>query len=138
MAQWFASRVPHKSINQQEFSKQYHKNKIWWDKAFEFMKTKDLANLKLGQYIIDTGNVIATVSEVNPKDKDQVNWEAHRNFNDLQYIIKGNAQMGIASISDLNAVVKVLYSPVTDNENFSNKGVSIMILNFANDFSINQ
>src|SRR5665647_2707212 len=65
--------LPHESINQQEFSKQYHKNKIWWDEAFEFMKTQDLADLEPGQYIIDTGNVIATVSEVNPKDKDQVN-----------------------------------------------------------------
>jgi dihydroorotase len=114
--------IPHESINQQEFSKQYHKNRIWWDKAFEFLKTHDLNNLKPGNYIIDAGNVIATVSEAPTKDIDQVNWEAHQKFNDLQYIIKGKARMGIASISDPNAIVKVPYSTNTDTENFSDTG----------------
>jgi dihydroorotase len=130
LAKWYDSKVwlngvpliSHESINQQEFSKQYHKNKIWWDEAFGFLKTHDLANLKPGSYVIDSGNVIATVSEMPAKDIDQVNWEAHRTFNDLQYIIKGKVRMGIASISDLNSIVKVPYDNKTDNENFSVSG----------------
>src|SRR4028119_48749 len=47
MATWYNSRewlnglklIPHESVNQQEFSAQYHRNKVWWDKAFEFLRT---------------------------------------------------------------------------------------------------
>ena len=113
---------PHKSINQQEFSRQYHLNKTWWDEAFEFLKTHDLDNLKPGNYIIDTGNVIASVSELPAKDKEQVNFEAHRNFNDLQYIIKGKAKMGIAPISDTQAIVTRPYSTRGDTETFEISG----------------
>lgn len=124
---WYNSREwlnglqlkPHESINQQEFSRQYHLNKTWWDEAFHFLKTHDLENMQPGSYLIDTGNVIATISEVSPKDKEQVNWEAHRNFNDLQYIISGKAQMGIASIDDPKKTVTVPYNPKTDTESFS-------------------
>ena len=110
--------TPHESINQAEFSKQYHKNATWWDEAFEFLKSQDLNQLAPGKYIIDSNNVIATVSEATPKGKDSTNWEAHRNFNDLQYIIKGKAKMGIASISDPGAKVTVPYT-LADNETFS-------------------
>jgi len=110
---------PHESINQEEFSKQYKKNNTWWDEAFEFLKTKDLDTLSAGTYIIDSGNVIATVSELTPKNKDSVNWEAHRDFNDLQYIIKGKAEMGIASISDPGVKVILPYEKEGDTERFS-------------------
>jgi YhcH/YjgK/YiaL family protein len=113
--------TPHSSINQAEFSKQYHENGIWWDEAFEFLKSQDLDQLAPGSYVIDSNNVIATVSEVSPKDKDSTHWEAHRNFNDLQYIIKGKAKMGIASISDQGVKVTVPYTPA-DNETFSVDG----------------
>ncbi len=129
VAEWYNSHewlkglqlIPHESINQLEFFKQYHKNKIWWDKAFDFLKTHNLYQLEPGKYVIDSGNVIATVSEVAPKDRDSVKWEAHRNFNDLQYVIMGKAKMGIASISSPNAKVIIPYSS-EDNENFSVNG----------------
>src|SRR6185437_3453307 len=53
--------TPNKSINQEEFFRQYRKNNKWWDEAFTFLKTKDLAQLKPGVYVIDSGNVIATI-----------------------------------------------------------------------------
>jgi biofilm protein TabA len=129
VAEWYNSHawlkglqlIPHESINQQEFSKQYHKNPAYWDEAFNFLKTHNLNELAPGTYIIDSNNVIATVSEVAPKNMNDVNWEAHRNFNDLQYIIKGKARMGIASISDPTARVIVPYTPA-DNETFSVDG----------------
>jgi biofilm protein TabA len=113
--------TPHESINQAEFSRQYHKNPTWWNEAFKFLKTHDLDKLSPGSYVIDSNNVIAIVSELTPKVKDSTNWEAHRNFNDLQYIVKGKAKMGIASISDPGAKVTVPYTP-QDNETFSVSG----------------
>lgn len=109
--------TPHERINQAEFSRQYQKKAAWWDEAFKFLATRDLEQLAPGNYVIDSGNVIAMVSEGPTKVKDSVKWEAHRNFNDIQYVIKGKAQMGIDSISDPNIKVSVPYS-AEDNENF--------------------
>src|ERR1035437_9288294 len=33
---------PHKTVNVQEFARQYHLNKSYWDKAFAFLKNTDL------------------------------------------------------------------------------------------------
>jgi len=113
--------TPHQSINQQEFLQQYKKNKTWWNEAFTFLKNNDLINLKTGSYVIDSNNVIATVSEAPARDMEKVNWEAHRNFNDLQYIIKGKATMGIAKL-DKNAITTLPYNGKTDNETYSVTG----------------
>ncbi|MEO8109442.1 MAG: YhcH/YjgK/YiaL family protein [Ginsengibacter sp.] len=129
-AEWYRSKewlnglqlTPHESINQQEFSRQYRLNKTWWNEAFNFLKTHDLAELKPGKYVIDSDNVFATVTELNPNEKGQVKWEAHRNYNDLQYVIKGKAEMGVASSSSPKALVTVPYDPKTDNENFTVTG----------------
>jgi len=114
--------TPSKSINQQEFFRQYRKDSIWWTEAFTFLKTKDLAHLEPGVYVIDSGNVIATISEGPTKKLEDIKWEAHRNFNDLQYIIKGKAKMGVAPSADPRGVLIVPYSNTTDNENFTNEG----------------
>lgn len=114
--------TPSKSINEEEFFKQYRKNNTWWDEAFTFLKTKDLAQLKPGVYVIDSGNVIATVSQGPTKNKEEVQWEAHRNFNDIQYIIKGKAQMGVAPSADIRAGLTHPYTNAKDNMNFTNEG----------------
>lgn len=114
--------TPNKSINEEEFFRQYRKNNTWWDEAFTFLKTKDLEKLKPGVYMIDSGNVIATISQGPTKKMEEVKWEAHRNFNDLQYIIKGKARMGVAPSADIRGTVIVPYTNATDNMNFTNDG----------------
>ena len=110
--------TPHESINKSEFLKQYQKNPKWWNEAFGFLKSKDLNTLEPGRYVIDSNNVIATVSVGVPKEKDSTHWEAHRNFNDLQYIIQGKTKMGIVPITDSGVKVITSYTP-DDNEAFS-------------------
>lgn len=124
---WYADRewlkglglTPHKSINQQEFTHQYHLKNTWWEEAFNFMKTHDLKRLAPGKYIIDSGNVFAIVWEGIPKIKDSVLWEAHRDFNDLQYIINGKTEMGITPIDNINKKVTVSYTKEEDIEHFT-------------------
>ena len=111
--------TPNKSINQEEFSRQYHLKNTWWGEAFNFLKTHDLKTLAPGKYNIDSGNVFATVWEGIPKIKDSVLWEAHRNFNDLQYIISGKADMGITPIDDQNVKITDPYSKEEDIEHFT-------------------
>ena len=129
-SKWFDSKgwlnglrlAPHESINQQEFSRQYHLNSKYWDEAFNYLKTTDLATIAPGTYIIDSNNVYAIIAELKPNAKEQVKWEAHRNFNDLQYIIKGKAMMGVTKVASTTALVTMPYDPKTDNENFTVSG----------------
>lgn len=129
-SKWFEDRAwlnglqltPHESINQEEFSRQYHLNNKYWDEAFNYIKTTDLASIAPGTYIIDSNNVYAIIAELKPNPKEQVKWEAHRNFNDLQYIIKGKAMMGVAKVASASAAITMPYDPKTDNENFTVSG----------------
>jgi YhcH/YjgK/YiaL family protein len=81
---------PHSSINALEFAKQYYKNKVYWDKAFEFLNNPELAELKPGKYNIDSTFVFATISYADSYDSSKVKWEAHRKYLDLQYLISGS------------------------------------------------
>jgi biofilm protein TabA len=130
VSKWYASKEwasglkikPHKSVNQKEFYRQYKLNNKWWDEAFEFLKTHDLDSLKTGNYVVDSGNVVVTVSELPTKDGSLVNWETHKNFNDLQYIVKGKAKMGVLPLHDPKATVTVPYNPKSDGETYTVTG----------------
>ena len=49
---------PHSSTDAQEFARQYHANKKYWDEAFAFLKNHDLNKLAPGKYPIDGDNVM--------------------------------------------------------------------------------
>src|SRR5688500_1688883 len=55
--------TPHPEINKVEFATQYHLNKVYWDKAFAFLKNTDLKTLTIGRHVIDSINVFAIVQE---------------------------------------------------------------------------
>lgn len=92
---------PHKSVDKLELAKQYHKNKERWDRAFAYLKNTDLIDLKPGTYPIDGENVFAIVAEANKKDFAQTKWESHRNYQDIQFVIKGKEKIGVTPMSDL-------------------------------------
>jgi len=92
--------VPDESTNKQEFDKLYKANPDWWDKAFEWLKTTDLDTIKPGVYLIVDGDVRAIVSEAPAPELENVKWEFHKDFSDIQYIVKGKAQMGVAPMSE--------------------------------------
>lgn len=89
---------PHKSTNQAAFAKEYFGNKALWDKTFQWLKSNDLNALAPGRYVIEEGNSTATISEAPAPELDKVKWEIHQNFNDIQYIIKGKALMGVVPV----------------------------------------
>lgn len=91
--------TPHESINSIEFDRQYAANPQYWDKAFEFVKTNNLAELEPGRYVIDEGNVTAFISEGAAGTMDEIRWESHKNFTDLQYVFEGSVTMGIAPLA---------------------------------------
>jgi len=100
---WFAKQEwlgglklqPHSSVDVQEFARQYHANKKYWDEAFAFLKNHDLSKLAPGKYPIDGDNVYATVTNDPTKDFDVSKWESHKKYTDLQYVISGEEKIGV-------------------------------------------
>lgn len=111
---------PSKTINKKEFARQYNLNKNYWDEAFTFLKEHDLQSLAVGKYPVDGDNVYATVTQNKTKDYDSTQWESHRNFVDLQYVISGEEKMGISPPTKLT--VTKPYDASKDVANYSGEG----------------
>ena len=89
----------HSSVNADSFYKAYHTNKKLWDAAFAFLKDHNLDEILPGKYPIVGEEVFASVTEAPSKNKEEVKWESHKNYIDLQYIIKGKEMIGIVDTS---------------------------------------
>ncbi len=107
-AQWFESKQwlnglplnPHKTIDKEDFRKQYEANKQAWDKAFAYLKTTDFTTLKAGRYVIDSDKVFALVTEAPAtKDPAKPTWEAHHNYYDIHYVASGKENIGISPVT---------------------------------------
>ena len=99
----------HSSVNTDSFYRAYHTNKKLWDAAFTFLKEQNLEAIMPGKYPIDGEAVFASVTEAPSKNKEEVKWESHKKYIDLQYIIKGKEIIGVADTS--KAVITKPYSP---------------------------
>jgi len=98
--------VPDETVNQKEFAKQYSLNPGRWDKAFEFLGTKDLAAMETGRYELEGDDLFVNVSEYATKNMEEVQYEAHRQYADIQYLVTGAEQIGVAPLES-----KVLTTP---------------------------
>ncbi|HUX58084.1 MAG TPA: YhcH/YjgK/YiaL family protein [Bacteroidales bacterium] len=97
---------PDASINKKEFAVSYFRNKERWDKALLFLKESELSKLELLRYDIDGDNLFATVSEYLTKNEEDAKFEAHQKYIDIQYVISGAEQIGIAPMSQKNEVLE--------------------------------
>jgi YhcH/YjgK/YiaL family protein len=111
---------PHKSIDAEAFAKQYRLNKKYWDETFAFMKNNDLQKMTKGKYPIDGDHVFATITEDPTKDFNKTNWESHRNYIDLQYIIEGEEKIGVSPVA--KATVTKPYNEKHDAANYTADG----------------
>ncbi|MBS1600800.1 MAG: YhcH/YjgK/YiaL family protein [Bacteroidetes bacterium] len=109
----------HPSVNRDSFYVAYHRNPKLWDAAFAFLKNTNLQELKPGKYPIMGDLVFASVTEAPSHDKEDVKWESHKNYVDLQYIIKGKEMIGVADTS--KATIVKPYSPDVINYNAEGK-----------------
>ncbi|GAB3859389.1 hypothetical protein GCM10028822_35860 [Hymenobacter terrigena] len=108
------------SIDKVEFAKQYHANKAVWDKAFAYFRDTNLDQLTPGKYPVDGENVTAAVTENPTKDYDKTNWESHRKYIDMQYVVQGAEKIGVVPI-DKATVIKP-YDEARDVANYSAEG----------------
>ncbi|WP_128546944.1 YhcH/YjgK/YiaL family protein [Larkinella soli] len=119
---WYAGREwlngltarPADVVNSEEFARQYRSSKAAWDKAFEFLKNTDFSRLRAGKYPIDDENVYALITEGPAREIAPDKWEAHLNYNDIHYVIRGKEKIGILPVEQVKSQVAVAYSPEKD------------------------
>ena len=93
------------SLNIKDFATYYFKHPDRWNKAFKFLATTDLKNIKTGKYELDGENLFASVSEYESKNEENVKIEAHKIYADIQYVISGEEQMGVLPLEKMNPFI---------------------------------
>jgi YhcH/YjgK/YiaL family protein len=58
-------------------------------------------NMECRKYLIDEDNVFALVQEYMTKDKEEVRWESHRKYIDVQFILQGKETIGYSPLEAL-------------------------------------
>ena len=111
---------PDPAINSGEFRKQYESDKALWDKAFAFLGNSKLSTMAPGKYPIDGDNAFAIISTGPPKKLEDVKWESHRKYIDLQYVIAGKIKIGMAPVA--KATITEPYSDSRDAANYNVDG----------------
>ena len=92
--------------------------------SFEWLKNNNLDTLNDGKYEISE-NIYANVQTYETKD--EALFEAHKKYIDIQYMIKGKENVGIANLSDCLCVEK--YGIERDLEFLSTKKSDTLTLN---------
>ena len=73
-------------------------------KALEFLSRDDLADLEPGRHEIDGDEVFANVQELTTVPAGEKNYEAHRRYADIHYVISGTELIGIAPVGECEPV----------------------------------
>ncbi len=83
--------------------KQYYGINPNLDKALGYLEKTDLELLTPDRYEIDGDNVYLKISEYDTKKPDELKAEAHRVYGDIQYVVSGVEEIGVAELK--NAVL---------------------------------
>ena len=67
-------------------------------KGFEWLNSTDLDNIPDGKYYIDGDNLYANVQTYETKE--DADYEAHRKYIDIQYVIRGKEYIGVTDINN--------------------------------------
>ncbi|MBN8703972.1 MAG: YhcH/YjgK/YiaL family protein [Bacteroidetes bacterium] len=69
-------------------------------KAFEYLTKTNFKELENGKYSIEEDTIFAIVMEYATKDANECKLEAHKKYADIQYIIEGEEQIGVAILKN--------------------------------------
>ena len=74
------------------------------ERAFEYLSRADLASLPLGRTDIEGDDVYVLISEGETKPPEQVRFEAHRRYIDIQLVVLGQEAIGVVPLAGLATV----------------------------------
>ncbi|NMB96081.1 MAG: DUF386 domain-containing protein [Clostridiaceae bacterium] len=93
--------------------------------ALDFLKSSDFDVLKPGKYEINGFEVMAICEEYITKPRENVVWEAHRKFIDIQFIVKGAEFIGYSDIEDMKVTKQ--YDHQKDSLNLDGNGNFLLL-----------
>lgn len=119
---------PDSSIDRRALAISYHKNPERWNKAFAFLKMHDLSAIQAKRYDIQPDTLFAMVNEYTTRSPEESNYEAHKKYIDIQYLVKGEEMIGIAPLSEITDTAQDydagkdigFYKVSSDNKRFAN------------------
>lgn len=91
------------------------------DRALDYLLSTDFTTIDPGRYPIDGEEVYARVLQITTKPVDgDAQFEAHRDYIDVQFVIDGIEQMGYADLDTL--IVSQDYNPEKDTLMLKGRG----------------
>ena len=69
--------------------------------ALDWLRSQDFAGMEIGQYPIRGEEIYALLQRYQPRSRAETQWEAHRKYFDVQYVVAGREQMGYAPFDTL-------------------------------------
>ncbi len=108
----FKSAKPHKTVNAEEFCRQYQKNQAQWDILFQWLRDTDLENIPKGKHPIPNSTLVASVEDSENGPLEKRGTESHRKKADFQLVVKGTE--GFALLDHASSTVKDPYNEKKD------------------------
>lgn len=105
-----------------------------YSKAVDFLKNSDLESMEPGRYEIDGENVFANVVEYTTVAWEEAKFESHRNYTDIQYMIRGSETMTYAPYRALR--VEIPYDSGNDCVLYGNEGPGLRVVVSAGEYMI--
>ena len=104
------------------------------ERAFEYLARTDLTSLPLGRTDIEGDEVYVLLSEAETRPPEQVQFEAHRRYVDIQFVVRGQESIGVTPLAGL--VTTEPYDPARDIEFFAVPPQSRPLSLGAGDFAV--
>ena len=95
---------PDSSINIDCFRKHYELYPERWKVVFDYLNSLKTDSLLLGTINLSS-DVYVTISEYQTKKEEEVLFESHREYIDLQYVIEGSEYIGLSHNATENIVL---------------------------------
>lgn len=105
------------SVDKLESAKQDTANQAAWDEAFVYFRGTNLDQLTPGKYPVDGENVFAAMTDNPTKEFDKTNWESHRKYIDMQYVVQGAEKIRVVPMD--KAIGIKPYDEARDVANYS-------------------
>ena len=134
---------PHKTLNVDEFCRQYQKNKEQWDVLYRWLCETDLMAIPAGKHPIPGSTLVASVEDSENGPLEKRGTESHRKKIDFQLVVKGTE--GFALLDHESSTVKnpydekkdvMRYNFVKEKTNFFDVKTGQFVIFFPTDWHI--
>jgi biofilm protein TabA len=86
-------------------AEKYYQLNSKFQKAFDFLKSNDLAKMEAGKYEIDGENIVLIIAEDDARPDFKHQMEVHRKYIDIQLAIEGEFTIAWKHLSDCKSPI---------------------------------